>query len=74
MGLYRYTIIIEHEDDGGYHAFCPTLKGCHTRGNSLEETLVNVQEAIEVCLESMIVHNEAIPKKDILIKSVEVAI
>jgi len=74
MGLYRYTVIIEREDDGGYHAFCPTLKGCHTQGNSLEETLVNVQEAIEAYLESMKARNETIPKEDILIKPVEVAI
>ncbi|HBQ28536.1 MAG TPA: type II toxin-antitoxin system HicB family antitoxin [Desulfotomaculum sp.] len=74
MGLYRYTVIIEREDDGGYHAFCPTLKGCHTQGNSLEETLANVQEAIEAYLESMKARNETIPKEDILIKPVEVAI
>ncbi len=74
MDLYRYTVIIEHEDDGGYHAFCPTLKGCHTQGNSLEETLTNIQEAIEAYLESMKARNETIPKEDILIKPVEVAI
>lgn len=30
MTDYSYTIILEREDDGGYHAFCPALPGCHS--------------------------------------------
>ena len=29
---YNYTVIFEQEEDGGYHAFCPMLKGCHSQG------------------------------------------
>ena len=74
MNSYRYTVIIEHEEDGGYHAFCPVLKGCHAQGETIEETLENIQEAMEIYLESLIAHNEVIPKEDILIKPVEVAL
>jgi len=28
---FNYTIILEREDDGGYHAFCPALPGCHSQ-------------------------------------------
>jgi predicted RNase H-like HicB family nuclease len=36
---YNYTVLLEKEDDGGYHAFCPVLKGCHSQGDTFEETI-----------------------------------
>lgn len=74
MATYRYTIILEHEVEGGYHTFCPTLRGCHTQGDTLEEALDNAREAIEAYLESLKAHGEAIPTEDIVIKPVEVAL
>lgn len=38
-----FTVILEREEDGGYHAFCPSLKGCHTQGDTLDEAIRNVQ-------------------------------
>lgn len=49
---YSYTVIIEREEDGGYHAFCPVLKGCHSQRDTFEETLENITEAIELYVES----------------------
>jgi len=34
---YRFTVIFEKEDEGGYHVFCPALPGCHTQGETPEE-------------------------------------
>jgi len=45
---YNYTVLLEKEEDGGYHAFCPILKGCHSQGDSFEETIENITEAIEL--------------------------
>ena len=39
--IYNYTVIFEKESDGGYHAFCPALKGCHSQGDNFEEALAN---------------------------------
>ncbi len=50
--VYNYTVLLEKEDDGGYHAFCPILKGCHSQGDSVEEAIANITEAIELYLES----------------------
>ena len=69
-----YTVILEKEKEGGYHAFCPALKGCHTQGDTLDEALANAKEAIEVYLESLREHGEDAPVEDILIKPVEVAV
>jgi len=49
--IYNYTVILEKESDGGYHAFCPALKGCHSQGDTFEETIVNITEAMELYLE-----------------------
>lgn len=50
--IYNYTVILEREEEGGYHAFCPILKGCHSQGDSFEETIENITEAIELYLGS----------------------
>jgi predicted RNase H-like HicB family nuclease len=73
MATYHYTIIFDREADGGYHAYCPALKGCHSQGDSLEEATENIREAMAAYLESLEAHGEPIPREDLLIKSVEVA-
>jgi len=70
---YDYTVILEREEDGGYHAFVPALRGCITQGDTIEQVLDRVQEAIEVYIEDLKAEGEPIPTEDILIKSVKVA-
>jgi len=48
----KVNIIIE-KDQYGYYAFCPELKGCHTQGDSFEDVLRNIKEAIELYLETL---------------------
>ncbi|WP_013334771.1 type II toxin-antitoxin system HicB family antitoxin [Gloeothece verrucosa] len=59
--IYNYTVILEREADGSYHAFCPALKGCHSQGNSFEEAILNITEAIELYIESLKADNLSIP-------------
>jgi predicted RNase H-like HicB family nuclease len=74
MTKHHFTVILERDPEGGFHASCPTLKGCHSEGDTLDEAVANVREAIELYLESMAAKGEAIPVEDLLIKPVEVAI
>lgn len=74
MESFRYTVILEREENGGYHASCPALKGCHTKGDTLDEAIANVREAIAVYLDSLKAHGESIPKEDIMIKPTEVQV
>jgi predicted RNase H-like HicB family nuclease len=48
----NFEVILEPEDEGGYHVFCPVLKGCHSYGATKEEALEKIKEAIELWLES----------------------
>ena len=47
----EFDVLIERDTEGFYVASVPALRGCHTQAKSLDELLVRVQEAIEVCLE-----------------------
>jgi predicted RNase H-like HicB family nuclease len=69
----NYTVILEKESVGGFHAFCPALRGCHSEGETEAEALRNIREAMEVYLESLAAHNEPIPREEIAIHSIPVA-
>lgn len=58
----RYRVLIEPEEGGGYHAWCPAFPGCHVQGETKEETLRNLREAIELYVESLKAHGENVPE------------
>ena len=49
---YKVSVVLE-KDESGYYAWCPELKGCQSQGESLDEALSNIREAVELYLESM---------------------
>ncbi len=50
---YFYKIIIEPQEEGGYSAFVPKLPGCVSEGETYDETIANIKEAIELYLETL---------------------
>ena len=46
----RYPVVV-HKSEYGYDAHCPLLPGCHSQGDSLEEVLENIKDAIVTFLE-----------------------
>jgi predicted RNase H-like HicB family nuclease len=68
-----YTVILEPEEDGGYHVYAPALKGCHSYGDTIEEALANTRETIAVYLEDVRAAGEPVPTEDLTIQPVEVA-
>jgi predicted RNase H-like HicB family nuclease len=60
---FSYSVFYEQASEGGYVAFVPALPGCHTQGETLEETERNVKEAIALYLDSLTAHGEAIPEE-----------
>jgi predicted RNase H-like HicB family nuclease len=47
----EFTVIVEQDEQEYYVATVPQLHGCHTQATSLDELMVRVKEAIELCLE-----------------------
>lgn len=51
MKKTHMPILIETDEDGCYIVSCPSLKGCHSYGKTIDEALKNIKEAIELCME-----------------------
>ena len=61
MANYKLSVVIEKDKDG-YYALCPELQGCYSQGNSYEEVLVNIRDAIRLIIEDMLENGEEIPQ------------
>ncbi len=46
-----FHVIIEKDEDGIYVGRVPELQGCLSQGDTLDELMKNIKEAIELCLE-----------------------
>jgi len=66
----RFSVIIEQDEDGVYVGRVPELKGCISQGDTLDELMKNIKEAIELCLEVQGGHEDQ--NKFIGIQEVEV--
>jgi predicted RNase H-like HicB family nuclease len=51
MEKLHLPILVEIDEDGYYIVSCPTLKACHTFGETIEEAMEKIREVIEMCLE-----------------------
>jgi predicted RNase H-like HicB family nuclease len=60
---YRFSVIIEKSEDG-YFASCSELQGCYSQGNTYEESLENIRDAIQLHIEDRIEDNEEIPQAE----------
>jgi predicted RNase H-like HicB family nuclease len=68
------NIIIEKDKDG-YYAYSPDLQGCQSQGNSLEEVKANIQEAVELYLDTLDEREiQAICDRDIVTMALEVKV
>jgi predicted RNase H-like HicB family nuclease len=47
----RFKVVLEPSEEGGYTVFTPSLPGCISEGDTADEALANIREAIELYLE-----------------------
>ncbi len=57
----KYRILIEKDEDGFYVAECPSLPGCISQGQTRDEAVNNIQDAIKGYIESLRKHDEPVP-------------
>jgi antitoxin HicB len=73
MKTWDFKVLLEPDQDGGYVVVCPSLPGCYSQGETIQEALANIREAIELCLEDLQELGEPIPDpSNVLIGSVVV--
>ena len=72
MGNYHFAIVVE-KDKEGYFAYCPQLQGCYTQGETFEEAVENIKDAIKLHIEDRLANNESVTSSEIVsLSSVEV--
>ena len=64
MKQNTYRVLLNKEPEGGYTVIVPTLPGCVTYGETIDEAVINVKEAIELYIESLKAHGETIPSEE----------
>ncbi|RKY57276.1 type II toxin-antitoxin system HicB family antitoxin [candidate division KSB1 bacterium] len=47
----KLPVTVYQDEEGWYVAECPAIPGCVSQGKTLEEALVNIREAVQLCLE-----------------------
>jgi predicted RNase H-like HicB family nuclease len=62
--VLTYRVWLTKEPEGGYTVTVPSLPGCVTYGESVDEAVLMAREAIELYLESLKAHGEPIPTED----------
>jgi predicted RNase H-like HicB family nuclease len=70
---YKYRILIEKDENDIYIASCPALQGCYSQGDTVDEALQNIKDAIQLHIEARQALGEPIPI-EILIEEVEVIV
>lgn len=62
--LMKYTVVLEKGRESGFVAHVPTLRGCISQGESREETISNIKEAIETYIEVLIEDGLPVPTEE----------
>lgn len=74
MGTYRISVVVEKDKDG-YYAFCPDLQGCYAQGDTFEEVIENIKDAIRLHIEDRLEVGEHIAfPESVSLTSLEVAV
>lgn len=74
MKQYHFPIVIE-QDKNGFFVFCPELQGCYSQGNTYEEAIKNIRDAIKLHVEDKIAMREKFSQPALIsLSAVEVAV
>ena len=68
MTQLTYEIRLQKEREGGYTVLVPSLPGCITYGNNIDEAIAMAKEAIELYINSMVEHGEEVPTESNTLK------
>ena len=72
--VYRFSVVIEKDKDG-YFAFTPELQGCYSQGDTYEEAMENIRDAIVLHIGDRLESGEEIPQPEsVSLTSLEVAV
>jgi predicted RNase H-like HicB family nuclease len=74
MAQITLPIVVEADEDG-YFVSCPALQGCYSQGDTYEEALANIKDAIRLHIEDRIADGEELPKAvTVSLSTIEIAV
>ena len=74
MKQYKLSVVVEKDADG-YIAFCPELDGCYSQGDTYEELMENIRDAIQLHIQDRLAMGEEIETYDLVsLTSLEVTV
>lgn len=47
----QFPVLVHADETSGYWVECPVFEGCYSQGETIEEALMNIQEAIQLCMD-----------------------
>lgn len=65
----EYTVVLHKAEEGGYWAEVPALEGCFSQGETVEESMINIKEAVESHILALQEEGRRVPADDIMILS-----
>jgi predicted RNase H-like HicB family nuclease len=65
----KIRVVLEPSEEGGYTAYVPSLPGCVSEGESVEEALANIHEAMELYLQP--IEDDLVASEHALVEEIE---
>ena len=72
--ILSYKVILEPAEEGGYAAYAPSLPGCVSEGDTYEDALKNIKEAIKGWIDVSMKFGDRIPPSDVIVDTVAVSV
>ncbi len=66
----EYRVMLDPEPGGGYSVWVPVLPGCVSQGETTDEALVNIREAIQAYIESALKHGDPLPSEETMTEAI----
>jgi predicted RNase H-like HicB family nuclease len=73
MRSVTFPIILESDTDG-YFVSCPSLQGCYSQGDTYEQAVANIKDAMRLHIEDRLADGEEIPQVSVSLSTVEIAV
>ena len=67
----QFKVVLEPSDEGGFTAYVPSLPGCISEGDTLEDALKNIREAIALYLEPVEDDLSPLMAESVLVREIE---
>ncbi|MBC7080592.1 MAG: type II toxin-antitoxin system HicB family antitoxin [Methanothrix sp.] len=72
--VFSYKVVLEPAEEGGYTVYVPSLPGCISEGDTYQEALQNIREAIAGWIEVSKEFGDEIPPSDVIIDTVQISV